>query len=312
MPHRRNASLVTFRLLRGGPVRLSFRPLVHFRPQSDPVADFQGPVSYTAVDHGGGWEIRGGDDVLRLRLDGARADFRHSPRVEQEVAYPEEAERGYHSTGRTVGAGNDRGGITRRRGGHADRFGGGMGPGRGPSTGRRAAGGTAPPRAVARGGRSGRAGRSAGTLVLAADEFLITPPAPRRRARTPDGDRGLLLVQRVGPRHDDQPRRADARHRPARRGRLHPPHVRRLHPQRPDPQPVPRGRRPGLYNTADASLWFFPAIDRYVESDRRPRDAAALLPRLRDIVGHHLEGTEFRIGVDPPTGCWPRASRTAS
>ena len=41
---------------------------------------------------------------------------------------------------------------------------------------------------------------------------------PRRRRRAADGDRRLPLVHRLGPRHDDQPRRADARHRPASRG----------------------------------------------------------------------------------------------
>ena len=61
-------------------------------------------------------------------------------------------------------------------------------------------------------------------LVLAADQFIITPTTPRRRRRprprrgrrNPHGDRRLSLVHRLGPRHDDQPRRADARHRPAR------------------------------------------------------------------------------------------------
>ena len=61
-------------------------------------------------------------------------------------------------------------------------------------------------------------------LVLAADQFLITPAGrvedaargPRRRRRGPHRHRRLPLVHRLGPRHDDQPRRADARHRPAR------------------------------------------------------------------------------------------------
>ena len=41
-------------------------------------------------------------------------------------------------------------------------------------------------------------------------------PRARRRRRGAHGHRRLPLVHRLGPRHDDQPRRADARHRPAR------------------------------------------------------------------------------------------------
>ena len=65
---------------------------------------------------------------------------------------------------------------------------------------------------------------------------------PRRRRRSPHRHRRLPLVHRLGPRHDDQPRRADAHHRPLPRGRLDPAHLRPLHPRRPDPQHVPRGR----------------------------------------------------------------------
>ena len=64
----------------------------------------------------------------------------------------------------------------------------------------------------------------------------------RRRRRGAHGDRRLSLVHRLGPRHDDQPRGADARHRPARRGRLHPAHVRALRARRPDPEHVSGGR----------------------------------------------------------------------
>ena len=64
----------------------------------------------------------------------------------------------------------------------------------------------------------------------------------RRRRRGPHRHRRLSLVHRLGPRHDDQPRGADAVHRPAPRGRLHPAHLRALRARRPDPQHVPRRR----------------------------------------------------------------------
>ena len=69
-----------------------------------------------------------------------------------------------------------------------------------------------------------------------------TPRAPSRGRRSAHGHRGLPLVHRLGPRHDDQPRRADAHDGPASRGRLDSPHLRPLHPRRPDPEYVSRRR----------------------------------------------------------------------
>ena len=65
----------------------------------------------------------------------------------------------------------------------------------------------------------------------------------RGRRRGADRDRRLPLVHRLGPRHDDQPRGADAHHRPRRRSARHPAHVRVLLPRRADSQPLPRGQQ---------------------------------------------------------------------
>ena len=65
----------------------------------------------------------------------------------------------------------------------------------------------------------------------------------------------------------------------------------------------PEGEKEGLYHTADATLWFFHAIHRYVEVDRRPHHAASCCcPSCVDIIDHHLRGTRFGIGVDPADG----------
>ena len=37
------------------------------------------------------------------------------------------------------------------------------------------------------------------------------------------------------------------------------------------PNMFPEGEREGVYHTADATLWFFHAIHRYVEATERPR-----------------------------------------
>jgi predicted glycogen debranching enzyme len=68
------------------------------------------------------------------------------------------------------------------------------------------------------------------------------------------------------------------------------------------PNMFPEGKREGLYNTADATLWYFHAIDRYVEASRDRETLRLLLPKLMDIVDHHLKGTRFNICVDPKDG----------
>ena len=56
------------------------------------------------------------------------------------------------------------------------------------------------------------------------------------------------------------------------------------------------------YNTADASLWYIIAIERYVEAtgDRLLRDE--LLPVARAIIDHYIAGTRYGIAVDPADG----------
>jgi predicted glycogen debranching enzyme len=68
------------------------------------------------------------------------------------------------------------------------------------------------------------------------------------------------------------------------------------------PNLFPEGQREGLYHTADATLWFFHALDRYLEASKDRSLLQALLPKLMDIVEHHLRGTRFGIGVDPDDG----------
>jgi predicted glycogen debranching enzyme len=68
------------------------------------------------------------------------------------------------------------------------------------------------------------------------------------------------------------------------------------------PNLFPEGERDGLYHTADATLWFFHAIDRYLEWTKDGQLLEQLLPTLRDIVDHHLQGTLFGIGMDSNDG----------
>ncbi|HEU4344824.1 MAG TPA: amylo-alpha-1,6-glucosidase, partial [Candidatus Binatia bacterium] len=68
------------------------------------------------------------------------------------------------------------------------------------------------------------------------------------------------------------------------------------------PNLFPEHSREGLYHTADATLWFFHAIDRYLQATQDRWTLKLLLPRLIDIIDHHLKGTLFGIGVDPADG----------
>ncbi len=75
------------------------------------------------------------------------------------------------------------------------------------------------------------------------------------------------------------------------------------------PNLFPEGKRQGLYHTADATLWYFHALDRYhrVTGDRDT--LIELQPVLRSILEHHVEGTRFGIGVDPDDGLLRAAAK---
>jgi len=64
----------------------------------------------------------------------------------------------------------------------------------------------------------------------------------------------------------------------------------------------PDGSNEGRYNTADATLWFFHAVQRYVEATADEVTLMHLLPTMINIIEHHVRGTAFGIGVDPNDG----------
>jgi predicted glycogen debranching enzyme len=68
------------------------------------------------------------------------------------------------------------------------------------------------------------------------------------------------------------------------------------------PNMFPEGEQGGLYHTADASMWFFHAVNRYVASTGDRETLRELLPKMIDIIDHHVKGTRFNIHVDPADG----------
>jgi predicted glycogen debranching enzyme len=68
------------------------------------------------------------------------------------------------------------------------------------------------------------------------------------------------------------------------------------------PNMFPEGQNEGLYHAADATLWFFHAMDRYVHATGDRLTLRHAIPVFNEIIEHHLRGTLFNIGVDPRDG----------
>jgi predicted glycogen debranching enzyme len=62
-----------------------------------------------------------------------------------------------------------------------------------------------------------------------------------------------------------------------------------------------RGAAPE-YNTADATLWLFHALNDYLTANRDPELTRELFPTLIAIIDAHVEGTRYGIRVDPEDG----------
>jgi predicted glycogen debranching enzyme len=65
------------------------------------------------------------------------------------------------------------------------------------------------------------------------------------------------------------------------------------------PNMFPEGEKEGLYHTADATLWFFHAVHRYLTVTGDRTTLKLLLPKLAAIVERHIVGTRFGIAMDP-------------
>ncbi|WP_448189038.1 amylo-alpha-1,6-glucosidase [Azospirillum sp. sgz301742] len=68
------------------------------------------------------------------------------------------------------------------------------------------------------------------------------------------------------------------------------------------PNMFPDGKDEGLYHTADATLWFFHALNRYVRATGDRHTLRIILPRLVDVIEHHRRGTDYGIRMDDADG----------
>ena len=306
-----NTAIITFRLIDGGPARLELRPAMQFRGHDEHVSAIV-PEAYPLSALGARIDILAPLPLpsLRLHLDCPRGSFVIEPEPVAELAYGIEADRGYDSRGTLYSPGRFRAdlapGETVALTASTETWQtlAVMSPGEAIAAEvdrRRRRIDAAVPRA-----RTGVAAE----LVLAADAFVVRPAgrsedhvrmrAAGREAWTviagyhwfTDWGRdtmisleGLTLVtgrvQQAG-----SILQMFANH--VRDGLV--------------PNMFPEGANEGLYHTADATLWFFHAIDRYLRATGDAHTLRKLLPTLRDIIEAHLAGTRFGIHVDPADG----------
>jgi predicted glycogen debranching enzyme len=312
LPYRQNTVHVTYRLIAGpGPIRLEVRPTVHFRPHEQPVSTpLSVPYALTVVEDR--YELQGGAELprLRFRMHGPDATFRVACETIRRVLYPIERSRGYESTGDLWSPGYFR--ITFESGAPATLVASAE-PWEAidaldPQTAfhaevarRRRLRAVAHPAA-----RTGPAAE----LVLAADQFVIAPAgrvadtalirATGDEARTiiagyhwfTDWGRDTMIslegLTLVTGRHVEAGYILRTFAHYVRDGLI--------------PNMFPEGTREGLYHTADATLWYFHAIDRYVRATGDRETLRVLLPTLTEVVDRHIGGTRFGIGVDPEDG----------
>jgi predicted glycogen debranching enzyme len=308
LPHLQNTVFIRYRLLAAdGLVRLRIRPSVHFRPHEGRV---DAPLRdvYVLRTVGSRHEIRGRPDMphLKLLVHGRQASFVLDGGRLRDIFYRVENHRGYDAMGALWSPGYLRADLV---------------PGEEASLGastepweifasmepadafpieesrRESLLSLAAP-ALRRG--------PAAELVLAADQFIVTPntrvlDAARARAAgqeirsviagyhwftdwgrdTMIGLEGLLLNT--------------GRHREAACIlRMFSSHLR-------DgliPNLFPEGKQEGLYHAADATLWFFHALDRYYAHTGDWGAVASLMPALAEVVRLHVKGTRFGIRVE--------------
>jgi predicted glycogen debranching enzyme len=311
MPHAQNTTHVIYRLVSGSAVGLLLRPYAHFRPLAAPV-DIASKQPYVLTVIGERYELRdaSGDLCVRMRIYGSGTSFTASSRSES-FTFALEALRGYPAVGAlwTPGAfyvelepaADVAFSITTESwdtlSAHA------------PQEALHAEGARRA-RLLERAVPAARTGLAA-ELAIAADQFVITPAISRTqdvaRARAAEDDvrsviagyhwftdwgrdamvslEGLTLA--TG-RYSDAGCILRTFARYMRDGLI--------------PNLFPEGSQHGVYHSADATLWFFHAVDRYLAMTRDTATLREVLPKLIAAFEHHVRGTCFGIGVDPSDG----------
>ena len=311
MPHMQNTVHVVYRVLSGERVVLRLRPYVSFRRIEHPVDEpLSEPYVVTAIDDRYTLEDGSRKTPLHLHVTSPHASFTLERMTSQDVWFPMEAARGYPAKGALWSPGlfsielaNGDGVALTASTEPADIF-----MANTPHQALVAEHGRRH-RLLSRAAREAQQGLAA-ELVLAADQFIIRPAgrgeetaraqAAGDEVRTviagyhwfTDWGRDTMvslegLTLATG-RYEEAGYILRTFARYVRDGLI--------------PNMFPEGRRVGLYHTADATLWFFHALSRYLAVTGDRLTLRIVLPRLVDIIEHHLHGTRFGIGVDASDG----------
>jgi predicted glycogen debranching enzyme len=312
LPRFQNTVLITYSLLKGDDsVRLGVRPLLNARPHEAPV-DHPLHEEPTVTGRKQLIDVQFASDIpsLRLKAVGASTAFTYEPHTVQHLYYRTEESRGYPSVGDAWTPGYFR--IDLRAGDSVTLV----------ASAESAETMNALTPASALAAEQERRRRlldrvpaaatdaATGALVLAADQFVIAPAgrvedtarahATGDEARTviagyhwfTDWGRDTMISLEgltLSTRRLDEARNILRTFGFYLRDGLIPNHF-------------PEGDSEGLYNTADATLWFFHALHRYVQASQDWTTLQALLPKLDDAIRQHLAGTRFNIGVDASDG----------
>jgi predicted glycogen debranching enzyme len=311
MPYLQNTTHITYQLLSSDPVRLELRPLVAFRLHDAPVSH---PVAapYLVQALGDRFEIAPGGDLppLRLFLYGRDKAFTVQAEGFGPLAYDMELRRGYEAAGHLWSPGYLRVTLAPDAPGtlvastESWETISALSPQELPQAEHRRRS------RLIESAKRVPPGGMAVELVLAADQFIIIPAgrieeAARARAagdevRTvtagyhwfTDWGRDTMISLEGLTLCTGRQREAGYILRTfghyVRNGLI--------------PNMFPEGTKEGLYHTADATLWFFHAIHRYLDASGDRSTLRQLLPKLKSIVDHHVQGTLFGIGVDPADG----------
>jgi predicted glycogen debranching enzyme len=292
-------------------LRLELRPSIHFRRHEAPVAGLPHD-HYTVAIRGDQVEFGGGESlpILRLILKGEGASFTHDGGSRREIFYQKEADRGYESSGMLWSPGFFDVNFSAPRGAtliaSTEPWGTmlALNPEEALSFYHQRH------RRLIQAAHPQAQSGPAADLVLAADQFIINPvgriqDAARAHAAgdevrtviagyhwftdwgrdTMISFEGLTLTTR---RFTEAGWILRTFAHYVRDGLI--------------PNMFPEGEDQGLYHTADATLWFFHALDRYLDQTGDRATLQLILPKLIDVVDAHVRGTKFGIRVDPEDG----------
>ena len=312
LPHHQNTVFVIYRLIEGPDrVRLKLLPSVQFRSHDGPVSTPL-PKGFRLFSENGRHELSAGPEfpTLRMKLFGPRPAFTSEPQHLTQLLYRMEESRGYDSQGDLWSPGYFR--VDLARGENVALVASteswetilALSPDKviQAETERRAR--------LLGAARQLAHSSLASELVLAADQFLIVPlgrvqdaarvQAAGDEARTviagyhwfTDWGRDTMIslegLALITGRVVEAGYILRTFAHSIRNGLI--------------PNLFPEGEKEGLYHTADATLWFFHALARYLAYSGDRMSLQLLLPQLREIIDHHLRGTSFGIGVDPSDG----------